>query len=131
MKAETEAAEATVDSPDVRTANAPVPSDVGAALLDTLSNLPDGILLVDRDWRIIYANEQGRRIGRIRPQDLNGPSLWELYTATAGTDLERRYRRVMQERVPDQFEFSTRRLNSGSSCASFPLARASRWFMRM
>ena len=43
------------------------------ALLQALEGLPDGILLLDRDWRITYANLRARQISvqplpRLRPR---------------------------------------------------------------
>jgi PAS domain S-box-containing protein len=80
-------------------------ADISADLRHVLDNLPDGVIFIDRDWRITYANAQARRISRIRSQDLNGPSHWELYPATIGTEQERKYRRVMEDRVPEEDEF--------------------------
>ncbi len=105
MKVETEAVEPAVDAPALRPAHAVMTTHVSVALLETLSNLPDGILLVDLDWRISYANEMAQRIGHIQPQDLNGPDFWTIYPGTPGTELERRYRRVMQDRVSEDFDF--------------------------
>jgi PAS domain S-box-containing protein len=68
------------------------------ALVDILESLPDGILLLDYDWRIIYANAAARNISRIRPEDLNNKTHWEIYPETVGTSVEHTYRRVMTER---------------------------------
>jgi PAS domain S-box-containing protein len=76
-------------------------SDVGYLA----SIFSDGLLLLDREWRITYANETARSISRIKEEDLNGPSHWELYPATVGTEQERIYRRSMEERVSLDHEF--------------------------
>lgn len=80
-------------------------ADISADLRWVLDHLPDGVLFLDREWRMTYANEQARRISRIRPQDLNGPTHWDLYPTTADTEQERKYRRVMEERVEEELEF--------------------------
>ena len=80
-------------------------ADISADQRHVLDRMPDGVLFMDREWRLTYANQQARRISRIRPQDLNGPTHWELYPATVGTEQERKYRRVMEERVEEQLEF--------------------------
>lgn len=80
-------------------------ADITADLRWALDHLPDGVLFLDREWRLTYANEQGRRISRLRPQDLNGPTHWELYPTTVGTEQERKYRRVMDEGVEEELEF--------------------------
>ena len=80
-------------------------TDVSADLRHVLDHLPDGVIFLDREWRITYANVQARKISRIRPEDLNGASHWELYPATVGTEQERKYRRAMGERVEVADEF--------------------------
>jgi len=80
-------------------------ADISADLRHVLDHLPDGLIFIDRAWRITYANIQGRRISRLRPEDLNGKTHWELYPTTVGTEQERKYRRVMDERVEEELEF--------------------------
>ena len=80
-------------------------ADVTADLRGVLDNLPDGVLFMDRDWRITYANELGKKISRLHPEDLNGPTHWELFPAAVGTEQERKYRRVMEQRVMEELEF--------------------------
>ena len=73
--------------------------EVDRSLAEAVQALSDGLLLMDRDYRILFANEQARRISRLRPEDLHGPTHWELFPLTLGTELEVKYRRVMEERV--------------------------------
>ena len=76
-------------------------TDVGH-LADIFS---DGLLLLDREWRITYANAAARTISRIEDSHINGATHWELYPATVGTEQERIYRRSMQERLILDHEF--------------------------
>ncbi|HEY4561697.1 MAG TPA: DUF4118 domain-containing protein, partial [Thermoanaerobaculia bacterium] len=70
-----------------------------------LENVSDAYLVVDRDWRLVYANRSFlERYDRGQLENVLGVSLWEVYPELAGTELEERYRRVMTERVPDTFE---------------------------
>ncbi len=85
--------------------HAVMPADISADLRRVLYDMPGGVLLMDRDWRLTYANERARQISRIGPEDLNGPTHWELFPATLGTDVEQKYRRVMDERVEEEMEF--------------------------
>jgi PAS domain S-box-containing protein len=80
-------------------------SDVGSDMRHLVERFEDGVIFLDLAWRITYANESARRISRIGPEDLNGPSHWELYPATVGTEQERVYRRSMEERVLLHHEF--------------------------
>lgn len=75
------------------------------ALEEFAELLKDGLIFLDPDWRIIYANAAARSISRIKPEDLNGPSHWDLYPATIGTPQELIYRRSMSERISLEHEF--------------------------
>lgn len=86
-------------------AESDVPRETQAYLLEAALQSPDGLLLIDRAWRLVFANEQGRRISRLRPEDLNGRVFWEKYPDVIGTEVERRYRRAMEERVAEEFEY--------------------------
>ena len=95
-------------------------ADVSADLRWVLDKLPDGVLFLDREWRITYANEQGRKVIRLHPEDLNGPSHWELFPAAVGTEQEYTYRRVMEDRVMGSWSFSIPRSSSGCMCVLCP-----------
>jgi PAS domain S-box-containing protein len=81
-------------------------SPIDPALGPIVDNLPDGIMLLDHDFRITYANRTARQISRIGPADLNHKTHWELYPETVGTSIEETYRYVMtqrSERLVDAF----------------------------
>jgi PAS domain S-box-containing protein len=69
-----------------------------------LSSLPDAVLVLDHDWRILFANEEARRLSRIQPEDLNGKTHWELFPETVGTEVERCYRTCMEAGIPGHVE---------------------------
>jgi len=70
-----------------------------------LENMSDTYILFDKSWRCLYVNEAAvHAIGRPREQILER-TLWELYPDILGTELERRYRRAMDERVSVVLEF--------------------------
>jgi PAS domain S-box-containing protein len=77
---------------------------VDPALAQLFDDLPDGVLLMDRAWRITYANKAARAISRIRPEFINSKTHWELYPETVGTVVEREYREVMETRVARSME---------------------------
>jgi PAS domain S-box-containing protein len=79
--------------------------EIRSDIMHLIDAFTDGVIFLDRDWRIAYANESARRISRIRPEDINGASHWELYPATVGTLQERIYRRSMNERISLNHEF--------------------------
>jgi signal transduction histidine kinase len=62
----------------------------------------DSILLLDRDWRILFLNRAGAAtlaMGR----DLVGLNHWEVFPKSLGTVFETTYRSVMEGRAPAQF----------------------------
>jgi PAS domain S-box-containing protein len=71
---------------------------VDPALARMIESLPDGVMLLDTDFRITYANRAARVISRIGPEDFNRKTHWELYPETLGTSIEETYRYVMKER---------------------------------
>jgi PAS domain S-box-containing protein len=80
-------------------------SGIEADLRFLIESVSEGVIFLDRDWRIAFANASARRISQIEPQQLNGPSHWEIYPATVGTEVERVYRRSMDERISLELEF--------------------------
>ena len=70
-----------------------------------LANITDIYLLFDYQWRYVYVNEAAvRAIGR--PLELVlGRTLWEVFPDIVGTDLEREYRRAMDDRVTVNCDF--------------------------
>jgi PAS domain S-box-containing protein len=79
-------------------------ASLDSELMQVFDALPDGVLLMDRDFRITYANQTARRISRIRPEDISSKSHWELYPDTLGTTIEDAYRGVMNTRVERELE---------------------------
>ena len=69
-----------------------------------LESLSEAFVAFDRDWRFTYINREAERIlGRSR-DSLLGHSHWEAYPDSVGTDLEREYRRAIDEHVKISFE---------------------------
>ena len=86
-----------------------------------METLTDGVIFLDRKWRITYANDSARRISRISPEDINGRSHWEIYPDTVGTEQEQVYRRSMEERKSLQHEFYYPPFNVWISLHTFPI----------
>jgi PAS domain S-box-containing protein len=77
-----------------------------------LASVTDTHIVFDRQWHYTYINEAAvRSIGRARDQII-GRTLWELYPDIVGTEIERQYRRAMEERVAVAFEFHYLTLDS-------------------
>jgi PAS domain S-box-containing protein len=77
-----------------------------------LNSVADIHILFDRNWRFLYVNEAAvRTIGRPR-EEILGYILWEIYPDIVGTELDRHYRRAMDQRVHVAFEFHYPALNT-------------------
>lgn len=79
-------------------------NDIGRVAFQIMEGGPDAVLAVDQAWRIVLANVAAEHaIGRPRAEIL-GAELWDLFPGAAGTEVERTYRRAMDERVPVRLE---------------------------
>jgi PAS domain S-box-containing protein len=72
-------------------------------ILDTIN---DGVLSLDRNWRVIYQNRRAQDILRSRLDDIIGKDFWETFPATNhdGSPYIKHLHRAMIERVPGRFE---------------------------
>jgi PAS domain S-box-containing protein len=70
------------------------------ALLD---GLPDAIHVVDRDWRVIFANQAFVQHMHMDRADVIGASLWDLIPRDRGARLEEAYAHVMATGETDSF----------------------------
>ncbi len=76
---------------------------------DVVETLADGIVLLDADWRIYYANQTARRLSRILPEHLNSRTLWELYPDMIGSEIEQLYREAIttgEDRHVERFYYA-------------------------
>ena len=97
-------------------------AQIHADITHLIEIFTDGIIFLDRDWRITFANESARRISRLDPEHINGPSHWELYPDTVGTEQERIYRRSMDERISLDLEFYYRPFDLWIALRTFPIS---------
>ena len=87
----------------------PTFSDPSAARLhvraaEILERVADAFVALDRDWRIVYANREACRINQKPLEAFVRKLHWEEWPASVGTELERQFRRSMDERVEVHFE---------------------------
>jgi PAS domain S-box-containing protein len=69
-----------------------------------LESITDAFVALDAEWRITYMNAEAERLAGQHRNDFIGRSHWEVWPASVGTEVERQYRRVAEERVPSHFE---------------------------
>ena len=73
-------------------------------LFDVVEGMTDGLVAVDREWRITYVNAATVEASGTAREVLLGADHWESFPTRVGTALERDLRRVMTERVPMRSE---------------------------
>ncbi|HZH28217.1 MAG TPA: PAS domain-containing protein [Azospirillaceae bacterium] len=71
-----------------------------------LDSIGEGFIIMDRDFRIVEINQAGIQIDGRTAAAILGRPFWEVWPATAGTQVEANYRRAMCDRVPVSFEFN-------------------------
>jgi len=76
------------------------PGDMAEVLLDSL---PDAIHVLDRNWRLTYANDAFVRHMQMDRADVVGASLWDLIPRARGERLREAYARVRDTGQPDSF----------------------------
>jgi PAS domain S-box-containing protein len=70
-----------------------------------LDSMADTHILFDQSWHYLYVN-RAAVLAMARPREqILGHTLWELYPDIIGTELERQYRRAMEERIPVIVDF--------------------------
>lgn len=71
---------------------------------DTLENLPDGFIILDREWRFRYLNRAaGEFFGRSRAE-LQGKVVWEEYPEAVEAGFAEQYERAVREDRTVRFE---------------------------
>lgn len=92
-------------------------------LENILNSTSDGLVVLTRSWRIIFVNRVAEavmaRSGK-RSSDILGRNLWQEFPELAGTDVERHYRRAMDDRVPVSFEMRDAPTDSWFEVRVFP-----------
>ena len=70
---------------------------------EVLSRVTDAVIVVDRDWRIIYANPEAAKINQKPVCEFLGKTHWEEWPGAIGTAFEAEFRRAMRQQVAVHF----------------------------
>jgi len=95
---------------------------IAKQLQQVLDATTDGVLSLDRSWRMTYANRRAQEL-LAASGDLVGKNLWQTFPGTIydGSPYVEHYNRVMNERVSGQFEaFYPEPLNAWYSTMAQP-----------
>jgi PAS domain S-box-containing protein len=88
-----------------KSARAASPDSSRSNIAAILNVSPDAILQFDRDFRILYANQQAIRISQLDPNNFLGKIYWDIRPQMRGTVVEENFLTTMRERFPREFEF--------------------------
>ncbi len=71
-------------------------------------SMTDAYVTLDRDWRIVYANQAATQVIRqlvaLEREEVLGRSHWEIFPSTMGQIVEQEYRRAVTEQVAVHFD---------------------------
>jgi PAS domain S-box-containing protein len=86
-----------------------------------LASVAEGVVILDRDWKIVFINQYGAPCATLSPRQMIGRSYWEVAPEASGTIFEQQLRRCAAERVPVQFEMRTPRRQRWLQVRAYPL----------
>ena len=90
-------------------------------LQTVLDSITDGLLVLDNEWLFTYCSEHGARILGLRPEDLVGGSIGDLFPHVDKTGFGDAFRRAVKSRVPVHIEdFYPEPLNMWLECHCYP-----------
>ncbi len=91
---------------------------------DELLELGDAFLELDRDWRVVRANRNQERLSRLPREQTLGRVIWELWPEIAVPESPYwiEYHRVMEERVPREFDAYFPPLDIWTSVTAYPVS---------
>ncbi len=86
-----------------------------------LTQVTEGIICVDQNWRVTYANEEATRRSKMLPSDIGGTrTFWEIYPHLIGTELEQFYRKVMRTGEKGSIEYYSERIDAWLDVSVYP-----------
>ena len=90
-------------------------------LESVLSSITDGLLVLDKDWRYTYFNEQGARMIGMHREQLIGNCVWDVFPQAANNKFRTSYLEAVQSGQPVHFEeFYPEPLNIWLECHCYP-----------
>jgi diguanylate cyclase (GGDEF)-like protein len=75
-----------------------------AQLVRVLESTTDSVMVLDRDWRVIYLNSSAKRSSTTGREIGIGERLWDIFPDIVGTPFEAGNRRAMESQQPVEFE---------------------------
>ncbi len=85
-----------------RDGQAQLPAEIRAE--DILDDLAEAVVVVDHEWRVLYANREVERRHGMTAEALVGKSFWEKWPDAQGTEAQEQLRHAMKAGVAAEFE---------------------------
>lgn len=89
-------------------------------LADVFDRVSDGIIAVDADWVLTFANAAGARSTGVRADEVVGRSLWEVFPGLADTTFGRWFRACFDQQVAAETEDYYEPRDAWFSVRTFP-----------
>ena len=100
-----------------------------AELSALLASTTDGVLVMDTNWRVTYANQSA--VDSLLPsRGVQGDSLWKLLPDLAGSKFESLFHRVMERQTPEKTELYYARLGCWFEVHAHPAPKKLMIFLR-
>jgi PAS domain-containing protein len=98
----------------------------GKALLqkkmDVLDSIDDGLLSLDRAWRISYANRRIVKVLGLTGDLIDSKSIWEKYPKLIDSEIGNHLRQAMESNTSCRFEFNSELTNKRYLAMVYPAA---------
>lgn len=85
-----------------------------------LETMTDGFIVLDPDWRFVYANQRAGELINKAPSLLVGKVIWEEFPEAVDDAFYHSFQRVMRERVAGQIEAYFKPWDRWFECRIFP-----------
>jgi PAS domain S-box-containing protein len=94
---------------------------IAANLKNVLESTTDGLVVLDKEGRYTYVNEQAARIVAMKPADMIGKSQWELFPHALEAEFGKQYQQAVETGIPRHFDnFYPEPLNTWFECHCYP-----------
>lgn len=85
-----------------------------------LEHVSEGVVVLDPNWRVVFANAQAARLVHRDVDQMIGRVLWEQFPEAVGTRVEDAYRRAVRTQEPQRIEAYYDRLGGWFEAQVFP-----------
>ncbi len=94
--------------------------DAARKVRETLESVSDAFYMLDEQWRYVTVNSNAEKLLGFDREQIIGKTIWEVFPDIVGTEVEVRYRRALDRKSPEWFEYYYPRWNSWYSLHVFP-----------